>query len=207
MHKTEHVDGALKKYLSELASRKMTPGGGSASAVAACLGAGLNLMVINYTIPKEGGTKPEIFELARLREEQEKRLSRLMGFVDEDCAVFSGLMRALADKVDTESAYKNAAAVPNGICAECAGSMNIAAFLAENAKESLITDVACAARIIEAAFHSAEYNVRVNLAHIKDTAFVSKMNDELKEGGRLVTGFSERVARIVGEKLARGLNG
>ena len=55
-------EGSLKQYLNDLAAKLPAPGGGSAAALTAALGASLISMVLNFTI---GKTKRAIFKLSR----------------------------------------------------------------------------------------------------------------------------------------------
>ena len=57
-------DSSLKQYLNDLAAKLPAPGGGSAAALTAALGASLISMVLNFTI---GKTKSTIFKLSRFR--------------------------------------------------------------------------------------------------------------------------------------------
>ena len=45
-----YTKGSIETYLNDLAARKSSPGGGSAAALQAAIGAGLISMVANYTI-------------------------------------------------------------------------------------------------------------------------------------------------------------
>ncbi len=47
-----YIDEPLQNYLNELASSQPTPGGGSASALAGAMGAGLASMVARLTLGK-----------------------------------------------------------------------------------------------------------------------------------------------------------
>jgi len=45
-----YLNGSIKEYLKDLAARKPAPGGGSAAALSAAVGASLISMVANYTV-------------------------------------------------------------------------------------------------------------------------------------------------------------
>jgi formiminotetrahydrofolate cyclodeaminase len=175
-----HLKGALDKYLSELSGRSITPGGGSAAALTAALGVGLNLMVLNYSI-KETEDASSASEILTIREEQKKSLENLSILIDEDCRVFKELMKALSSGGDAENEYKAAASVPMDICTECSTSIEATSFLAESGNKNLITDVGGAASILKAAFNSARLNVEINLKNINDGSFVENANKTLSE--------------------------
>ena len=48
-----YINKPLREYLDDLAARKPAPGGGSAAALAASIGAALLVMVLNYTAGNE----------------------------------------------------------------------------------------------------------------------------------------------------------
>jgi formiminotetrahydrofolate cyclodeaminase len=70
-----YKEQTLKKYLDDLAAKLPAPGGGSAAALAAALGASLISMVVNFTLGKpkyaeyEKGLKQILSKSERLREE------------------------------------------------------------------------------------------------------------------------------------------
>lgn len=168
----EFLQGSIKGYLKELASRSTVPGGGSVSALTAALGAGLNLMVMNYS--------PDGEEMCALREEQQYILDRLSALIDEDCRVFRALMSALSDKKDAEEAFKDAACVPLEICRESLRSIEVTAMLPGRANSNLVTDIECAAHNLMAAFRAARINVEVNLSHIDNAAFSGSASEDLE---------------------------
>ena len=64
-------DSTLKQYLEDLAAKKPAPGGGSAAALTAAMGASLISMVINFTLGKPKYAKYES-ELKGILEKSEK---------------------------------------------------------------------------------------------------------------------------------------
>jgi len=167
------------QYLSELSRRSAVPGGGSAAALAAALGAGLNLMVLNFSIDRErDGGQAE--KLTAAKERQQQSLESLSRLVDEDCKAFRGLMKALSEKKDAQQEYISAASVPMKVCRECHVSMHITEHLAVDSNRRLISDVGCAAQTLRGAFHSARFNVEINLKYIRDRSFVDNTRDILK---------------------------
>ena len=168
----------VEDYLDELSSRKMVPGGGSASALNAALGAGLNLMVMNYTVDPSGGDE-STKELISLKERQSRIMKDLASLIDEDCEVFRSLMKALKEKKDARESYKAAAEVPMKICRKARESMAISEQVAAKAKTGIATDIGCAAYFLKGAFYAARLNVNINLAHIADEAFVEEVKSDI----------------------------
>ena len=74
---------SLKNYLDDLAAKKPAPGGGSASALTAAMGASLISMVINFTLGKPKYAKYES-ELKGFLEKYEKIKEENLNLVDFD---------------------------------------------------------------------------------------------------------------------------
>lgn len=170
----DYLEGSVRTYIKELSGKTIVPGGGSASALTAAIGTGLNLMVLNYSIKEDAGQ-----DLMWQKERQEESLERLSLFVDEDAKAFSALMEAVSSGTADEGHYVGAAKVPMEVCKECNISMEVTKHLADNGNMNLVTDIGCAAHILKAAFSSARLNVEVNLKYIKDSSFCRKTREEL----------------------------
>ncbi|RKY41537.1 MAG: hypothetical protein DRP85_05980 [Candidatus Makaraimicrobium thalassicum] len=176
----EYLQGTVERYFKDLSERRIVPGGGSASAFTAALGAGLNLMVINYSI-NDGDPGGAPRGLLEARSRQQESLEQLLSLVDEDCAAFRELMSAISSGRSAQKEYTAAAAVPMKICRQCHASMDITAQLTKSANRNLTTDIGCAAYILKAAFCSARLNVEINLRRIEDRTFVEKAEKALEE--------------------------
>jgi formiminotetrahydrofolate cyclodeaminase len=200
-----YANNSLEEYLKDLAARSITPGGGSASALTAAIGASLNLMVINYSI-KQG---KETYEgLVSAKQRQQESLDHLSSLVDEDCNVFRELMEALSSKRDADKEYMAAATVPMKICREAHISMEITSYLADNANRKLISDVGCAAHILKSAFYAAQLNVQINLRWIKDVNFIESAENALrtmrKDIEKVDVDIIQHVRNIVNAGVAYG---
>ncbi|MDD5633816.1 MAG: cyclodeaminase/cyclohydrolase family protein [Candidatus Omnitrophica bacterium] len=193
----KYVNGSIKRYLEDLSARKVAPGGGSAAALAASLGAGLNLMVINYTIFKNSSMA------RKLKVGQKNSLKKLTRFVDEDCEVFKRLMKALSRGKAADDDFISAASVPLKICHECLKSLRITYTATPLLNKNLITDVECAALVLFAAFYAAKLNVTINLKFIKDRAVRRKINVELEKMDKEIITRNEKISRTV-ELVMRG---
>ncbi len=200
-----YVNKSLEEYLKDLAARSITPGGGSASALTAAIGASLNLMVINYSIKPE----KETYEgLVSAKQRQQESLDHLSSLVDEDCGAFRQLMEALSSKSDADKEYMAAATVPMNICREAHVSMEITSYLVDNANRKLMSDVGCAAHILKSAFYAAQLNVRINLRWIKDVNFIESAENALrtmrKDIEKVDADIIQHVRNIVNAGVAYG---
>jgi formiminotetrahydrofolate cyclodeaminase len=156
-------------FCEQLASRKPTPGGGSAAALAGALAAALGQMVANYTLGKKkyAEVQPRVKEIAERLGRARAMLERL---IDEDASAYGVLNEAFAlDKSDpqraaaVEQAARFAGSVPLETAALCGSVHADAKVLGEIGNRLLRSDADAAAALAEAGLRAAAANVRANL--------------------------------------------
>lgn len=203
----------LTKYLDDLASGRPTPGGGSAAALVAAAGAALLAMVCNFTIGKEKYKSAEkdikkclgSIELLRLR---------LTELVDEDAKGYKKVSAAYKLPKDTyqdkkkrtkriQAALKEALAVPVELCQLVHQAAKLAPQLREKGNPNLISDVAVACALFEAAFEAALFNVEINLSGLKDEALLVKTRAVLKPMEKEVSYIVDEVKSQVRQYLVK----
>ncbi|MFH1458477.1 MAG: cyclodeaminase/cyclohydrolase family protein [Candidatus Omnitrophota bacterium] len=183
-------DKTLKQYLDDLAAKVPAPGGGSAAALTAGLGASLISMVVNFTLGKP--------QYARFEEELKEIL-----FKSED------LRSKFLDLVDLDvSAYKSknikaALDIPFKVCRLCVEAIKLCPPLIKKGNIRLISDVSVAACLLESAFASACYNVEINLGTLNDKSLTTPMRKELTKMARWVNKIRQDTEVKVG-KIIRG---
>ena len=166
----------LSGYLNDLAARRPAPGGGSAAALSAAIGAALISMVANYTAgnPKYKESEDKIAEILNM---SGKYRSQLQSLVDKDVEAYeklsAGVKKTAKDSPELDRLYKEAMEPPFEICKIAAKALKLCEGLAKYGNKNLITDTAIAAILLEGAFFSAKFNVYINLKYIKDIDFVS----------------------------------
>ena len=169
-------------FLAELKSDAPAPGGGSVAALAGALGAALGVMVANLTLGSAKWCEAHE-EAAGLRAELEAALQSLSSYVDEDTEAFNKVMAAykLPKSTDDEkvkrslfiqSALQEAARLPLAVAETCVGVVSLAGRILAIGNSNAASDAAVAGRMAHAGAWSALYNVRINLASIKDHDFV-----------------------------------
>ncbi|MCX5703048.1 MAG: cyclodeaminase/cyclohydrolase family protein, partial [Candidatus Omnitrophica bacterium] len=82
-----YKEESLKKYLDDLAARLPAPGGGSAAALTAAMGAALISMVVNFTLGKPKYARYEE-ELGGILEKSEKLREEFLNLVDLDVTAY-----------------------------------------------------------------------------------------------------------------------
>ena len=177
-------------FLDALADGSPTPGGGSAAAHSAAMGAGLVAMVACLSIGKKKYAEVED-EMKSVLDEAEALRAKLTHAVDEDAASFTAIMQAfkLSKETDAEKAARSqaiqdatlyASEVPLETGKGAVRVMELALKVASIGNSNAITDGASGAAMARAALISAGYNVRINLGSLKDKAKAEEILVTLK---------------------------
>ncbi len=180
---------SVNEYLDRLASGDPTPGGGSAAALAAALGAALASMVCNLTLGRDtfAAIEPEIRALV---DRSEQLRARLRSGVDEDARAYGEVMAAFRRPrtTDAEKARRGdaiqatserAARVPLAIAEDCATLLALCQELVGKTNPHAASDIAVAALLAGAALDGAAANVEINLRSIKDDQLLGEMRARL----------------------------
>jgi glutamate formiminotransferase/formiminotetrahydrofolate cyclodeaminase len=178
----------LSAFASEVASESPVPGGGSVSAYAGALAAGLVSMVSRLTLKKPEHQQhwPKV---EKILQESETLQKRLIGSVDEDSQSFSSLMEAyrlpksseLEKRLrleEVQSRLKRAAEIPLSTADSAAQTLSLAKSLSECANENALSDVQTAVFMAYASVMGALSNVTINLGGIKDEEYKNSMKSK-----------------------------
>ncbi len=190
----DFLNNSVDSYINQLSSGDSIPGGGSAAGLAGALGSALLCMSARFTIGKpkfasfDAAADAVLSEATEIAEEMKKMM-------EEDSASFSlwGIAFDMPKNSDEEKnarkkaiqeAAKASALAPFNIAKGAYRTLQLSTTLAVNCNPMLVSDVAVAAHLAIAAFHSAIINVKINLKSINDETFsipisesISKMAD------------------------------
>lgn len=172
----------VEPFVEQLAAPTATPGGGSASAAAGAMAAGLAVMVASMSRGKKAYLQHEtqlsaaIASLTPLREE-------LKAAVDADAESYNSVMKAYkAAKADEksgerriEAALKEATAVPLGVAEKGYEVAQLVKLLEPITNPNMKSDLTTASALARAAITGALANVEINLASLRDEAFVAEV--------------------------------
>ncbi|MBV1817281.1 cyclodeaminase/cyclohydrolase family protein [Anaerosalibacter bizertensis] len=209
------VDKTIKDYVNQVASNEPAPGGGSVSALVGSLGAALTSMVGNLTIGKKAYEKLDEVHRKELDENLVKvqdSIKKLNVFVDKDTEAFNKVMESFklpketedekrARSLAIEEATKGALETPLECAKECLEVLRLQKTFALYGNPNAITDVGVGALLAYSGLEGALFNVKINLAGLKDEKYIKNIEEEMKnilnEGKKL----REELLEIVYGKL------
>ncbi len=153
----------LVEYLEQLSSRQQVPGGGSAAALTASLGAGLVSMVANYSIGRKTNTKALDAKFTKIALKAQAASKRLLLLTSLDSEAYLKVAKARALDVKAQRvAAKDARGVPAEVCKISYQLVQMTPLLVEKGNPYLLSDVEVAVELLMAAFNGAKVMVRIN---------------------------------------------
>ncbi|MGB8580540.1 MAG: cyclodeaminase/cyclohydrolase family protein, partial [Candidatus Sulfotelmatobacter sp.] len=162
-----------------------TPGGGSASAAAGAMAAGLATMVASMSRGKKAYMQYEVQLIAAIEKLSPLR-EELKAAIDADAEAYNAVMKAykLAKTVGEkegealiDAALKQATSVPLGVAEKAQEVARIAASLEGITNPNMKSDLTTAQALARAAVTGALANVEINLASVKDQAFAEEVRE------------------------------
>ena len=201
------LERTVHEFLAGLASADPTPGGGSASALAAAQGAALVAMVARLS-PRDA---PEAG--AGALERAERLRAVLADLVQADAQAFDAVMAAyrLPKTTPEEQARRReavqraliaASEVPLQVSAQAVEVLQTAAGLVDRANPSAVSDLGVAALLAETGASGAGFNVIINARSIKDAATAAALRERAAETETAARRLRDAVVQAVARRLA-----
>jgi methenyltetrahydrofolate cyclohydrolase len=203
----------LDLYLHNLASSEPVPGGGSAAAIVASIGAALVAMVAricerNRKYAEHAGTLQQIVDesdalrqrLATARERDERAFGRV---VAAQALARETPEQTAARREALETALRAAAQEPLDTAALALDVIHLADRLLQIPNKNLASDVGCAAEFGAASLAACAYNVRVNHRYMRDEAAIAEQAAKLAQYESEAANAVGRVRSAVATALAR----
>lgn len=175
---------SLAEFADAIASDAPVPGGGSMAALSGAMGGSLTEMVANLTIGKKkyAGIEDEMKEIALkaaiIRARLLEDIQRDSDSYDKVMAVYKMPKNSeneiyIREKAIQES-LKAAAEIPLEIAETALELMPLAEAVVEKGNPNAVTDGLVGCMMVRTAVLSALFNVKINLASIKDSVYVNK---------------------------------
>ncbi|HEX7491934.1 MAG TPA: cyclodeaminase/cyclohydrolase family protein [Candidatus Limnocylindrales bacterium] len=201
------ADLTVAQFVERLSSGEPVPGGGSASAVAASLGAALISMVAALSTGKPKYAAHEA-TLARCGVVGKELAAEFMKLADRDAEAYAGYSAALKLPRETELQQSfRRQAIQAAACAAsdtpwecvkaCARLVVAAEALAGRSNVNAASDVLVAALLGEAAARGAAENVLINLSSTGDVDYSETMRQQVASALREIAAVTARTREIV----------
>lgn len=201
------------EFMERLSSSEPVPGGGSASALAAALGASLISMVAGLST---GRPKYAAYAATLERCDAAGRdlQARFLALVDRDAEAYAGYAAALKMPRETveqketrqlaiRAAARAASEAPWDCVRACEELVNAAESLAGRSNVNASSDVLVAALLGEAAARGAAENVLINLIATGDDVFAGEMQSDVDRTLHEIVALAARTREAVLSGQAR----
>jgi formiminotetrahydrofolate cyclodeaminase len=203
---TRLADLTLAQFEERLASAEPVPGGGSASAIAGSMAAGLLAMVSRLSLDRPKYAAYEATHNRALEAGDSARL-RLLELADDDARAYAAFAAArrmpreteeqkMARDAASQAAAREASEVPLAVARECARVIYEVEAMAGRSNLNAASDLEVAARLAAAAVRGAAANVIINLPMTGDESYASAMTTQIHA-------LMENVDRAVAEVTER----
>ena len=203
----------VRDFVRALGARTPTPGGGSASALIAAMGAALGAMVGFMTYGKRRFEDKDALMRA-LIPPLHGAMEALVPIIDQDSRAFDGYMAALGLPKESaleqtqrhaamQAGLRDAVVVPLSAMRIVDGCWEALEALATHGNFASRSDLEVGARALEMGSWGCGRNVAINLGAIEDEAFRSAIATEAEALGRRAVERRDRVLGILDERATR----
>ena len=193
----------ISEFIDLLGSNAPAPGGGSAAALSAAMGAALTNMVCALTTGKKKYAEHEAL-VREISDEIKTITAHLQENIDRDTEAYNGVSAVFAMPKDTDeekaarsqamqNALKHAALVPFEVMGLCHDALILTKRAVGHSNPNAASDLGVAALTLCAGLKGAWFNVLINLSGIKDRDFVNRYKGQ----GQAVVEAAEEIADYI----------
>ncbi|MDX1745394.1 MAG: cyclodeaminase/cyclohydrolase family protein [Halobacteriales archaeon] len=186
----------INEFLDSVASRAVTPAGGTAAALVGAIGTALCEMVCLHTIGKDGYTDVEA-EMTDVLDDLGTQREFLLELAGRDADVVDELLATSPDEPNRVAAQKRATGVPLAIAEACVPVIEHATVLAEKGNRNAVPDAGTGSFLVYGALQASVFTVRYNLDRISDPSFVEEMETRTTELERSAEAELERAISAI----------
>ncbi len=184
------VDRSVTDLLAAFRSSSPTPGGGSASALSGAIGASLLAMVAGLHTSRASSEK-DTSTLAAAGTRCAALADELAALIDRDSDAYDLVVAAYRKPkaTDDEKAARSAAIqealraaidTPLSVMRACDAALEQGVAIAAFGNPSASSDVQVGLELLGAGLRGAKLNVEINLASVKDAAYVERVRTEVE---------------------------
>ena len=203
----------LDDFIDEVGKDSPAPGGGSVSALAGALGAGLGAMVASLT-PSKKGFESSLESLSIRGEKIINALEYLKKAIDLDTDAFNDVMSAMRLAKNTkeeiqkrdlaiEEGYKKATTIPFNTAECCVEVLENLLEVAEKGNPNSASDVGVGALLTYAGFEGAVLNVNINIPNIKDEKFKKDIVSRIDDMRSNAVKYRDKVLGVINERISK----
>lgn len=210
---TQLTDLPVHEFLERLGSSDPVPGGGSAAALAAAMGAALVGMVAELTIGRPAYAEHEV-TVRHLRFDALDRRTELLALAQEDATAYDAVVLARHMPKDSEAervarttalqqAMQEAARIPLRAAVVASEVLDLAERIAPIGNRNAVSDAGVAVQLAAAGLRGALLNVRINLPYLaNDDPLLQSAPAEITRLEELATTGEQAALAAVDERLA-----
>lgn len=202
---------SLREFTDELSSESPAPGGGSVSALAAAMAAGLASMVAVLSHTKKGFESKQS-DLDRIAVRAQELKDRMLAAVDADTAAFDALLDAMRMPKDNPAraaaladATVAAAEVPLGVLEACPEIIDLNREIARIGLQASLSDAGVGTQMARAGAAGAYQNVCINLGGLTDATRRAALLARADAAWTSAKSAHAEAEREILEKLRSGL--
>ena len=172
------IDQPYDKFITSLAAKTPTPGGGACAAMAGAMGTALYLMVVRFSRGKKANAERDD-DLAAAETVLDDHLQRILPMAQQDCAAYDLVSSAYSLPKETEDekairksaiqeAMVGAMVVPEETMCMIRDVFGAVDRIIDCVGKNIVSDLGSGAELLRAGAESAYFNVRINAAFLDD---------------------------------------
>jgi len=198
------VDKTIVDFVDEVSMDSPAPGGGSVSAVAASMSAGLVSMVANLSFNKKEfySKRKKINEIG---DKAQQLKNDFLNLVDLDTLAFNDLMNAfrLPKKTDKEIKFRDnqilvmtklVTEIPLRTLEKTEEAIDLALEVLKVGNINCVSDAAVASEMAYSSAYGAYYNVRINLLDLKnEKSYSNQINHKIMA---IISSMDNKISKI-----------
>ena len=168
-------------FIDALADKNSVPGGGSAAALNAAMGAALILMAAGVTIKRKATPQADKDFLTPYLKTVENYKNELKSLTAEDAAAYLEVIRlkkqTTVDETKLAKAQIRAAEIPAITAQKAQELLKIIKEIENKIAKIIVSDILCAKALLIASLKCCAENIKTNLPYVTDENLKSKLNE------------------------------